>query len=100
MRVMEQRAGVSEGIPTGWCCSYEACAILGVRRSSLQRYEACGELAGRRVRVVSLTGKRVVVVYRRAQVRGLAKRRRAERRERVAGYRKSWENVVARRVFE
>ena len=62
MRVMEQRAGVSEGIPTGWCCCYEACAILGVRRSSLARYEECGELAGRRVRVVSSTGKRVVVV--------------------------------------
>lgn len=100
MRVMEQRSGVSEGIPTGWCCVYEACAILGVRRSSLHRFEARGELAGRRVRVVTSTGKRVVVVYRRAQVRGLARRRRAEWLARVAGYRKSWENVADRRVFE
>ena len=68
---------VVENIPVGWCCYAEACMILGCARSSLYRFADSGLLEERRVRVRKDTGSRYIVLYKRAQVRGLKRARYA-----------------------
>lgn len=40
-----------EGVPAGWLTAGEACRRLGVTRSTLQRYIACGGIRTRRVQL-------------------------------------------------
>ena len=102
-RALRKRGVLEVGIPAGWCCSYEACCILGVARSSLCRYVEQGLLESRKVRVKSSTGARVVSIFCRAHVRGLLKKRKAVSRSKGRLHfernKKSWENIQNRRAF-
>ena len=70
------------GLPTGWCSFAGAGEILGVARSSLYRFVKEGRLEARKVRVRTSTGVRPMMILKRQQVRGLARRRKAGERAR------------------
>ena len=102
-RFLSVRPAVKEGVPTGMCCSHEACCILGLSRSSLCRYEQNGDLQGEVVRVATASGVKALKVYCRAHVRGLLKRLQAReqtrRRSFVRAYQRRWEGLERGRVF-
>lgn len=79
---LEARPNVVTDLPAGMCCSYEASFLLSVSRSTLCRYEANGELEGRFVRARTSSGVRMLKLFRRTQVRELARRRKAGDRAR------------------
>lgn len=102
-RFLSVRPTVKEGVPTGMCCTHEACYILGVARSSLSRYEQNGYLQGEEVRVATASGVRALKVYCRAHVRGLLKklqaREQTRRRRFVRACQRRWERLERGRVF-
>ena len=83
-RVAKSQISIEDGMPAGWCCAFEACMILGVGRTNLWRCEQNGLIASKKVRVRAASGRgRVISAYCRAHVRGLKKRREAERANRL-----------------
>lgn len=102
-RFLSVRPAVKEGVPTGMCCTHEACCILGVGHSSLCRYEQNGYLQGEVVRVATASGVKALKVYCRAHVRGLLKRLQAReqtrRRRSVRACQRRWEGLERGRVF-
>ncbi len=102
-RFLSVRPAVKEGVPTGMCCTHEACCILGVGHSSLSRYEQKGYLQGGVVRMATASGVRALKVYCRAHVRGLLKRLQAReqsrRRRSVREGQRRWGRLDRRRVF-
>lgn len=81
-RLVNSMSQPVHGLPTGWCTSAEACLILGVARSSLARFCAGGALCAKKVRIRTSTGVRPMMILKRQQVRGLARRRKAGERTR------------------
>lgn len=102
-RFLSVRPVVNEGVPTGMCCTHEACCILGVGHSSLCRYEQKGYLQGEVVRVATASGVKALKVYCRAHVRGLLKRVQAREKTRrmrfVRACQRRWGRLDRRRVF-
>ena len=82
-RLVEAKSPPVDALPTGWCTSAEACLILGVARSSLDRFCAGGALCAKKVRTRTSTGVRVFSILKRSQVRGLAALRQAGERARA-----------------
>ena len=83
LRTLYRRLNIISDLPAGWCCSYEAAALLLVSRSTLCRYEADGELEGRFKRVRTSSGVRMLKLFRRTQVQELAERRKESARKRM-----------------
>lgn len=81
-RLVNSMSQPVHGLPTGWCSFAEAGEILGVARSSLYRFVKEGRLEARKVRVQTSTGVRPMMILKRQQVRGLARRRKAGERTR------------------
>ncbi len=77
----KQEVRVLSRLGAGLCASPEACLILGLSRPTLHRFCVQGLLVGEKVRVWRGGRVRVVCVFRRAQVRALARRLAAERSE-------------------
>lgn len=77
-RFAERRAAEVRAVShveAGMCTVAEACEILGVSESSVDRYMKRGMLEGEKVRVWRGSRRVVIWVFRRTHVRALARRR-------------------------